>query len=82
MLAATVIVPHPAMLFPFAAMLWAIALMPFIHRPWWERNFPFASRSLITPCPYVPPSYSLSSVVHVARRERRDSSPVDRSPRW
>jgi Na+/H+ antiporter NhaD/arsenite permease-like protein len=32
--------PHPAMILPFALMLFAIALMPFINLHWWERHFP------------------------------------------
>ncbi|MCI0747159.1 MAG: sodium:proton antiporter [Verrucomicrobia subdivision 3 bacterium] len=32
--------PHPAMILPFALMLLAIALMPFINLHWWERHFP------------------------------------------
>src|SRR5687767_2274391 len=31
--------PHPAMMLPFAVILAAIALMPFVHREWWERNY-------------------------------------------
>ena len=40
LLAAGGVEPHPAMILPFALMLLAIALMPFIHLHWWERNFP------------------------------------------
>jgi Na+/H+ antiporter NhaD/arsenite permease-like protein len=32
--------PHPAMILPFAVLLLAIALMPFINLHWWERHFP------------------------------------------
>src|SRR5438105_4983575 len=32
--------PHPALILPFALMLLAIALMPFIHLRWWERHYP------------------------------------------
>ena len=31
--------PHPAMMLPFAVILAAIALMPFVNRHWWERNY-------------------------------------------
>src|SRR5688572_25421177 len=31
---------------PFIALLAAIALMPFIHRHWWERNYPYVSFAL------------------------------------
>ena len=40
MFAAGMIEPHPVIILPFALMLLAIALMPFVHRLWWERNFP------------------------------------------
>ena len=40
LLMAVAVEPHPAMILPFALMLLAIALMPFIHLHWWERNFP------------------------------------------
>jgi Na+/H+ antiporter NhaD/arsenite permease-like protein len=47
--------PHPAMILPFALMLLAIALMPFIHLHWWERNFPKVAMGLgaITTIYYV-----------------------------
>ena len=38
--------PHPAMILPFVVMLLAIALMPFIHRHWWERNYPVTAMAL------------------------------------
>lgn len=44
--ATTVIDPHPAMILPFALMLLAIALMPFIHRHWWERHYPKVAAGL------------------------------------
>lgn len=31
---------------PFLLMLLSIAVMPFIHRHWWEKNYPFVSFSL------------------------------------
>jgi len=31
---------NPAIILPFALMLAAIAVMPFIHLHWWERNYP------------------------------------------
>ena len=31
---------------PFVTLLAAIALMPFIHRHWWERNYPYVSFAL------------------------------------
>ena len=38
--------PHPAMIVPFALMLLAIALMPFIHQHWWERHYPKVAMTL------------------------------------
>jgi len=38
--AAATVDPHPAMTLPFVAMLMAIALMPFIHKHWWEHHYP------------------------------------------
>ena len=36
------IVPvHPAMIAPFALLLLAIALMPFISAGWWEKRYPY-----------------------------------------
>ena len=32
--------PNPLMIIPFGMMLLAIALMPFIHRHWWEHQYP------------------------------------------
>ncbi|MFZ5805625.1 MAG: sodium:proton antiporter [Verrucomicrobiota bacterium] len=32
--------PHPLMILPFVALLLAIALMPFIHKHWWEHHYP------------------------------------------
>ena len=31
--------PHPAMIAPFAVILAAIALMPFVNHRWWEKNY-------------------------------------------
>ena len=32
--------PNPWMIVPFVLMLLSIALMPFIHAHWWEKNYP------------------------------------------
>jgi Na+/H+ antiporter NhaD/arsenite permease-like protein len=55
LLAAAIADPHPLMILPFALMLLAIALMPFIHLHWWERNFPKVAMGLgaITTIYYV-----------------------------
>ncbi|HZZ42932.1 MAG TPA: sodium:proton antiporter [Tepidisphaeraceae bacterium] len=31
---------------PFVAMLAAIAIMPFVHKHWWEKNYPFVAAGL------------------------------------
>jgi Na+/H+ antiporter NhaD/arsenite permease-like protein len=38
--------PHVVMVTPFAALLAAIALMPFVRRRWWERNYARVSIAL------------------------------------
>ncbi len=38
--------PNPWMILPFVVMLLSIALMPFIHVHWWERNYPKVAVSL------------------------------------
>jgi Na+/H+ antiporter NhaD/arsenite permease-like protein len=47
--------PHAIFILPFALMLAAIALMPFIHQHWWERNYPKVALGLggITACYYL-----------------------------
>jgi Na+/H+ antiporter NhaD/arsenite permease-like protein len=45
-IAAAVVDPHPAMIIPFGLMLFAIALMPFIHVHWWERHYPKVAAGL------------------------------------
>ena len=32
--------PHPGMILPFVALLLSIALMPFLHKHWWEEHYP------------------------------------------
>jgi Na+/H+ antiporter NhaD/arsenite permease-like protein len=42
-----VIIPvHPLLIFPFIILLGSIALMPFIHKHWWEENYPFVCLTL------------------------------------
>ena len=52
---APTIAPHPAMILPFAVMLLSIALMPFIHKQWWEHHYPkvAVALGLITTAYYV-----------------------------
>ncbi|MEK7707951.1 MAG: sodium:proton antiporter [Verrucomicrobiota bacterium] len=48
LLAAATAEPHLLMILPFALMLLAIALMPFINLHWWERHFPKVAMGLGT----------------------------------
>src|ERR1700733_1434207 len=59
--------PHPAMILPFALMLLAIALMPFTHAHWWEKNFPKVAMGLgaITTVYYVGVLGHLGRMLHV-----------------
>jgi Na+/H+ antiporter NhaD/arsenite permease-like protein len=41
----TRVAPNPVMMLPFFLLLLAIAVMPFINRHWWERNYPYVSVS-------------------------------------
>jgi Na+/H+ antiporter NhaD/arsenite permease-like protein len=38
--------PNPVMILPFALMLMAIALMPYIHKHWWEAHYPKVAAGL------------------------------------
>ena len=38
----------PWAIIPFALLLLMIAVMPFIHKHWWEHNYPFVSLLLGT----------------------------------
>jgi Na+/H+ antiporter NhaD/arsenite permease-like protein len=38
--------PNPLMIIPFGLMLLAIALMPFIHKHWWEHQYPKVAAGL------------------------------------
>jgi hypothetical protein len=60
--------PHPAMILPFALMLLAIALMPFINLHWWERHFPQVSVVLgaVTTIYYVFLLGNSGRMLHVA----------------
>lgn len=54
---------NPWMILPFAILLLAIAVMPFINRHWWERNYPFVSFALAL----VPMGYYIFGIEHPAR---------------
>jgi Na+/H+ antiporter NhaD/arsenite permease-like protein len=68
LLAAATADPHPAMILPFALMLLAIALMPFINQHWWERHFPKVAVGLgvITTVYYVFFLGNTGRMLHVA----------------
>ncbi len=59
--------PHPGMIVPFALMLLAIAVMPFIHLHWWERHYPKVAVALgaITTCYYVFGLGNATRMLHV-----------------
>lgn len=67
--AAATVDPHPAMILPFALMLLAIALMPFINLHWWERHFPKVAVGLgaVTTIYYVFFLGNAGRMLHVGR---------------
>lgn len=73
LLAAATASPPPAMILPFALMLLAVALMPFLHAPWWERNFPKVSVGLgtVTTAYYLFVLGNPSRMLHVAHEYAR-----------
>jgi Na+/H+ antiporter NhaD/arsenite permease-like protein len=68
LLAAASVEPNPLMILPFALLLVCIAAMPFIHRHWWERNYPFVAVGLgaITVCYYLFGLRNPVRLLHVA----------------
>ncbi len=40
------VAPNPVMILPFAVLLLAIAVMPFVNKHWWEHNYPYVSVAL------------------------------------
>jgi len=46
LLGAAVAEPNPLMIAPFAVLLLAIAVMPFLNRGWWHRHYPQISVAL------------------------------------
>ncbi|MEO7933823.1 MAG: sodium:proton antiporter [Chthoniobacterales bacterium] len=67
MIAAT-LQPHPAMILPFALLLFCIAAMPFVHRHWWESHYPkiAVGLGLITAGYYVFALHHPERMAHVA----------------
>lgn len=67
-LLAVTVDPHPAMILPFVVMLLAIALMPFIHKHWWEHHYPKVAvgLGLITTVYYFAFLRNGSRMLHVA----------------
>ena len=55
--------PHPAMILPFAVMLLAVAIMPFLNAGWWERHLPKVAVGLAA----VPISYYAGILGHSER---------------
>ena len=66
--AAPTTAPHPAMILPFAVMLLSIALMPFIHKHWWEHHYPKVATALaaITSLYYIFFLHNGVRMLHVA----------------
>ena len=66
--AAGAVDPHPAMILPFAVLLFSIAAMPFIHKHWWEHHYPKVAvgLGLITVVYYVAALGNTSRMLHVA----------------
>jgi Na+/H+ antiporter NhaD/arsenite permease-like protein len=66
--AASAVDPHPAMILPFAALLLSIAVMPFIHKHWWEHHYPKVAvgLGLMTVVYYVGFLKNASRMLHVA----------------
>lgn len=60
--------PHPWMILPFALLLLAIAVMPFIHKHWWEHHYPKVAvgLGLITSLYYALSLGIPKRVLHVA----------------
>ena len=60
------IAPSPWMILPFVILLLAIALMPFIAKHWWEKNFAIASAALgaVTVIYYVAVLHNPMRMVH------------------
>ncbi len=69
MAAATATDPHPAMILPFALLLFCIAAMPFIHKHWWEHHYPKVALGLagITVAYYLAALGNGSRMLHVAQ---------------
>jgi Na+/H+ antiporter NhaD/arsenite permease-like protein len=59
---------NPLMIIPFALLLLAIAVMPFINRHWWEKNYPLVSIALgmVVVGYYVFGLHNTSRMVHTA----------------
>jgi Na+/H+ antiporter NhaD/arsenite permease-like protein len=60
--------PNPAMILPFGLMLLAIALMPYVHRHWWEAHYPKVAAALgaVTVACYLLVLHQGGRMLHVA----------------
>jgi Na+/H+ antiporter NhaD/arsenite permease-like protein len=60
--------PHPVLLVPFVLLLLCIALMPFIHRHWWEHHYPKVAVALgaVTTVYYAGVLHAAGRMLHVA----------------
>jgi len=67
--AAGVVDPHPGMILPFVLMLLCIAVMPFIHKHWWEQHYPKIALGLgfVTLAYYLAVLRNGGRMLHVAR---------------
>ncbi|MFN0060529.1 MAG: sodium:proton antiporter [Planctomycetota bacterium] len=60
--------PHPAMILPFALLLAAIALMPFLAARWWHHHYPKVALALgaVTVAYYLFGLHNSTRMLHVA----------------
>src|SRR3977135_2778259 len=67
--AAGLVDPNPLMILPFAALLLSIALMPFLHKHWWEHHYPKVAVviGLITIIYYLAILHHGERMVHVGQ---------------
>jgi Na+/H+ antiporter NhaD/arsenite permease-like protein len=59
---------NPALITPFVALLLAIAIVPFVNRSWWEKNYPFVAigLGLITCAYYLFSLHNPARLLHAA----------------
>src|SRR5262245_12937352 len=66
--AASIPDPHPAVILPFVLLQLSIALMPFVHRHWWEHHHPKVALGLgaVTVLYYLVALERPDRILHVA----------------